>query len=74
MSSYNREAERDVDDAGAPGEGLPDQIADLANAQAPSSLRGIRACKVCGILKTLDQFLNEGCENCPFLDIVSDFS
>lgn len=45
-------------------------IAELAQASAPSSLRGIRACKRCGILKTLDQFLNEGCENCPFLDMV----
>ena len=51
-------------------EDLPPAIAELSQASAPTSLRGIRACKRCGILKTLDQFLNEGCENCPFLDIV----
>ena len=51
-------------------EDVPPAIADLAQASVPSSLRGIRACKRCGILKTLDQFLNEGCENCPFLDMV----
>lgn len=51
-------------------EDVPPAIAELSQASAPTSLRGIRACKRCGILKTLDQFLNEGCENCPFLDIV----
>ena len=51
-------------------EELPQQVADLAQASVPSSLRGIRACKRCGILKTLEQFVNEGCENCPFLDMV----
>jgi transcription elongation factor SPT4 len=51
-------------------EGVPQQVADLAQASVPQSMRGIRACKRCGILKTLDQFVNEGCENCPFLDMV----
>jgi Spt4/RpoE2 zinc finger len=51
-------------------EEVPEQIAELAQASVPSSLRGIRACKRCGILKTVDQFINEGCENCPFLDMV----
>jgi transcription elongation factor SPT4 len=54
-------------------EELPQQVADLAQASVPSAMRGIRACKRCGILKTLDQFLNEGCENCPFLDMVGGF-
>ena len=52
-------------------EDLPQQITELAQASTPSSLRGIRACKRCGILKTMEQFVNEGCENCPFLDMVS---
>lgn len=51
-------------------EEVPEQIAELAQASVPSSLKGIRACKRCGILKTVDQFINEGCENCPFLDMV----
>eukprot|EP00978_Attheya_sp_CCMP212_P032174 scaffold124175_cov49-Attheya_sp.AAC.3 len=59
--SYPREEEEE--------EELPQQVADLAQATVPSALRGIRSCKRCGILKTLDQFINEGCENCPFLDM-----
>ena len=59
------------EDEGAEEEDLPQQVADLASASAPSSLRGIRACKRCGILKTLEQFINDGCENCPFLEMVS---
>jgi transcription elongation factor SPT4 len=53
------------------GEEVPQQVADLANALTPSSTKGIRACKRCGLLKTLDQFINEGCENCPFLEMVN---
>jgi len=70
--------EREEDEAEGEGEGegeegdeeVPQQVADLAQAQTPNALRGIRACKRCGLLKTLDQFINEGCENCPFLDMV----
>ena len=51
-------------------EDVPQQVADLADASVPNSLKGIRACKRCGILKTYDQFFNDGCENCPFLDMV----
>lgn len=51
-------------------ETVPQQVADLAQASVPQAIRGIRACKRCGILKTLDQFINEGCENCPVLDMV----
>jgi len=41
---------------------LPQNVADLAQASVPSAIRGIRACKRCGILKTLDQFVDDGCE------------
>ena len=41
-------------------EQVPQQVADLAEASVPNAIRGIRACKRCGILKTLDQFINEG--------------
>lgn len=51
-------------------EELSPQIADLAQASAPNAMKGLRACKRCGILKTLDQFIDEGCENCPFLEMV----
>jgi transcription elongation factor SPT4 len=60
--SYHQEEEEE--------EGVPPQVAELAQASVPSAIRGIRACKRCGLLKTLDQFINEGCENCPFLDMV----
>lgn len=51
---------------------VPHKVAELARASTPASIRGIRACKRCGLLKTLDQFLNEGCENCPFLEMGDD--
>jgi hypothetical protein len=51
-------------------EELPQQVMDLADAHVPTSMKGIRACKRCGLLKTVDQFINEGCENCPFLEMV----
>ena len=44
---------------------LPQNVADLAQASVPSAIRGIRACKRCGILKTLDQFVDDGCEASP---------
>lgn len=53
------------------GERLPAKVEDLAQASVPTSLKGLRACMRCGIIKTLDQFLEYGCENCPFLDMVS---
>ena len=61
------------DDDEEPDEGdeeVPQSVAELAQAPVPNALRGIRACKRCGLLKTLDQFLADGCENCPFLDMV----
>jgi transcription elongation factor SPT4 len=54
------------------GEELPAQVAELASASVPTNIRSIRACKRCGILKTQDQFYDEGCENCPFLDMADN--
>ncbi|RNA22490.1 transcription elongation factor SPT4 [Brachionus plicatilis] len=34
------------------------------SASIPSTLRDLRACKICSLIKTLDQFDNEGCDNC----------
>jgi transcription elongation factor SPT4 len=51
---------------------VPQQVAELAQAVVPSNLRGIRACKRCGLLKTQEQFYEDGCENCPFLDLQDD--
>ena len=47
-------------------------IDELAEASPPNDLRNIRACKRCGILKTTEQFYEQGCENCPFLDMPED--
>jgi hypothetical protein len=71
MSNYqyqNEEMEQEGDD-----QQISAQAAELAQASVPSSLKGVRACKRCGILKTIDQFIEEGCENCPFLDMVSRY-
>ena len=57
-------------DDSAGEEEMPQNVADLAQASIPNDMRGIRACKRCGILKTTDQFVDHGCENCPFLDMV----
>ena len=37
----------------------------------PQEIRGrnVRACLVCGLIKTQAQFLDSGCENCSFLDL-----
>mmetsp|Transcript_26267 Transcript_26267/g.77670 ORF Transcript_26267/g.77670 Transcript_26267/m.77670 type:complete len:145 (-) Transcript_26267:133-567(-) len=74
MSYYDDEADmgRDEEEQEQDGQELPQTVADLANSSAPSALRGIRACKRCGILKTLEQFVNDGCENCPFLEMVDN--
>jgi transcription elongation factor SPT4 len=53
-------------------EGLPSQIDELAKASVPTNLKTVRACKRCGILKTQEQFYDDGCENCPFLDMVDN--
>mmetsp|Transcript_5028 Transcript_5028/g.6505 ORF Transcript_5028/g.6505 Transcript_5028/m.6505 type:complete len:140 (+) Transcript_5028:94-513(+) len=71
MNSYRDDEIDDVDDV-EEGEEVPLPIADLANASAPNHIAGMRACKRCGILKTLNQFLDDGCENCPFFDMEDD--
>ena len=50
-------------------EDVPPSIADLKMASVPDSLKGLRACMRCGIIKTVEQFATDGCENCPFLDL-----
>ena len=36
----------------------------------PKDLRGLRACKVCSLIKSMDQFLRDGCDNCePYLKL-----
>jgi transcription elongation factor SPT4 len=51
---------------------VPQQVADLASASVPLNLKTVRACKRCGLLKTQGQFYDEGCENCPFLEMTDN--
>eukprot|EP00591_Stephanopyxis_turris_P004321 CAMPEP_0195519594 /NCGR_PEP_ID=MMETSP0794_2-20130614/15112_1 /TAXON_ID=515487 /ORGANISM="Stephanopyxis turris, Strain CCMP 815" /LENGTH=131 /DNA_ID=CAMNT_0040648777 /DNA_START=110 /DNA_END=502 /DNA_ORIENTATION=+ len=62
-------ARYDDDEQSEEEEDAPQGVTDLANASAPAALKGLRACKRCGIIKTLEQFMNDGCENCPFLEM-----
>lgn len=34
--------------------------------------RNLRCCVPCRLVKTYDQFLQQGCENCPFLEMEGD--
>jgi len=38
----------------------------------PAKFRGLRACLVCGLVKTQKQFEDNGCENCTFLNLTGD--
>lgn len=66
MSSYLDE--EDINE----GPKVSQQVADLASAQTPNALKGLRACKRCGIIKTYDQFVDDGCENCMFLEMADN--
>lgn len=48
------------DDDEEDGERLPPKVEELAQASVPTTLKGVRACLCCGIIKTLDQFLEYG--------------
>ncbi|CAN0037801.1 unnamed protein product, partial [Heterosigma akashiwo] len=40
-----------------------------AFAEVPEGLNGLRACKRCTLVKTFAQFYENGCDNCPFLEM-----
>ncbi len=45
--------------------------ATLGSADSvPNKVRGCRACLVCTLVKTGDQFEERGCDNCAFLHLV----
>ena len=71
MADYDDEGE--YDGGGDGGEPLPPKVEELAQASVPTALKGLRACMRCGIIKTMNQFLENGCENCPFLNMEGDF-
>lgn len=68
MSSFGRDAYDDEDEENLDEE-IPVQVDDLSRAPVPNQLKGLRACKRCGLIKTYEQFYEEGCENCPFLEM-----
>ena len=35
----------------------------------PSSTKGLRACTKCRLIKTREQFIREGCNNCDYFDL-----
>jgi transcription elongation factor SPT4 len=75
MSYNDRGQDRDYGDEEEEEEEadqLPPQVAELAQASVPSNLKTVRACKVCGLLKTQEQFYDDGCDNCPFLDLADN--
>lgn len=41
-------------------------------APAPTELKNLRCCIPCQLIKTFEQFYEEGCENCPFLRMEGD--
>ena len=42
-------------------------------APVPEALnRTLRCCIPCRLVKTLEQFYDQGCENCPFLQMEGD--
>lgn len=52
---------------------MAEEDASATVAPAPAEFnRNLRCCVTCRLVKTLDQFYEQGCENCPFLDMVED--
>lgn len=49
-----------------------DQASELV-APAPTEWgKGLRCCVPCHLVKTFEQFYEEGCQNCPFLGMEGD--
>nr|CAB3458660.1 unnamed protein product [Digitaria exilis] len=52
------------------GGGMMDDDERPTHAQIPTSFGPeLRACLRCRLVKTYDQFRENGCENCPFLEM-----
>jgi transcription elongation factor SPT4 len=45
------------------------EVEGALTAEVPPELKALRACKRCSLIKTLTQFTEQGCDNCPFLKI-----
>lgn len=60
MEEEDDDRRYDDDEEEEEGERLPPKVEELAQASVPTTLKGVRACLCCGIVKTLDQFLEYG--------------
>ena len=85
LAQYERDDEEDEEDdyegyaenaGGGGGEYARDDVSDDDGqgadqmANLPSELKGLRACMVCTLVKTMNQFLDQGCDNCErFLQV-----
>jgi len=73
VMSYRDGRDQEEESGGEEEEDLPQVVYDLSRASVPALMKGIRACKRCGLLKTLEQFEDKGCENCGFLEMQGSF-
>jgi len=54
-------------------EGFEEEPKSDVVAPVPDALnRNLRCCVPCHLVKTLEQFYESGCENCPFLQMDGD--
>ena len=45
---------------------------EALSTEVPNDAKGLRACLRCSLIKNYGQFLESGCENCEFLNMISD--
>ncbi len=49
------------------------QTKKMTSSTIPDDLRQLRACMICSLVKTMEQFESSGCDNCDeFLDMAGD--
>ena len=69
---HEQDMEDDADIAAAAAEVTAEDDEDFMTTQIPTNLKALRACLRCYLIKSFDQFLDEGCENCDFLAMQDD--
>lgn len=60
------------DDAELAAAATAEDDEDFMTTQIPTNLKTLRACLRCYLIKSFDQFFEEGCENCDFLEMRDD--
>ena len=77
LDEFEDDDEAGLDEEAGEEEDYADDYADdpemsgrsLDSASLPQSLKALRACMVCSLVKTTTQFVEEGCDNCDFLSM-----